>query len=213
MTERDRFIILDKERVNPNVYKYISTLLHNLNVEICSKEGFPFMSLCNSGKLEGWCWQSTESAALFMPDDAMVYRGDLSLKYDHDYFHSFLVFNFMGREYVFDPCFTLINSSALYFKTFDVVVKGYASAKDIKEYFLNYYNNPPKKTVYDEKTQAMIDKFYNHYFGDIEREPEVVIHDKEDPYAPMFRNGCGYKRLEMESNNIRSVTVHYYMNG
>ena len=32
------------------------------------------MDLMEKGVLEGWCWQTTETAALFMQDDAIIYR-------------------------------------------------------------------------------------------------------------------------------------------
>ena len=35
----------------------------------------------------------------------------------------------------------MINTSDLYFKTFNVDVKGQVTAKEIKEYFINYINN------------------------------------------------------------------------
>ena len=80
MNERDRFNILENEKINPNVLLYLKSILQNLNVEILGRESGPFMKLSNRGKLEGWCWQSTESAALFMPDDTIVYRGNLKFE-------------------------------------------------------------------------------------------------------------------------------------
>ena len=212
MTERDRFNILENEKINPNVLLYLKSILQNLNVEILGRESGPFMKLSNRGKLEGWCWQSTESAALFMPDDTIVYRGNLKFEEYKTYYHSFIVFSFMGKEYVFDPCLVLINSSELYFKIFEVEVKGKVTAKDIKEYFIQYYNNPPKREYPNKKTEELMNKLFKDVFGDVEREPEVVIHDKEDPNAPMYRNGSGYKRVEFDKDKILSLTVHYYMN-
>lgn len=40
---------------------------------------------------------------------------------------------------------------------------------------------------------------------------EIVIHDKEDPSAPMYRNGSGYKNINIKGDKIKSLTVHYYM--
>lgn len=38
---------------------------------------------------------------------------------------------------------------------------------------------------------------------------EIVIHDVEDPNAPMYRNGVGYK-TELENGKIKKLTAHYY---
>ena len=40
---------------------------------------------------------------------------------------------------------------------------------------------------------------------------EIVIHDKEDPSAPMYRNGSGYRDIIISDNKIKSLTVHYYL--
>ena len=38
---------------------------------------------------------------------------------------------------------------------------------------------------------------------------EIVIHDEEDPNAPMYRNGVGYK-TELENGKIKKLVAHYY---
>lgn len=76
------------------------------------------------GKLEGWCWQTTETAALFIPDDTIVYRGNLYLEDYKTYYHSFIEFDYEGEKYVFDQCLCMINTSDLYFNIFNVDVKG-----------------------------------------------------------------------------------------
>ena len=40
---------------------------------------------------------------------------------------------------------------------------------------------------------------------------EVVCHGKEDINHPLFRNGVGYK-ANIESNKIKSLVAHYYLN-
>lgn len=57
------------------------------------------------GNLEGWCWQTTESAIIFLNDDDYIERG--TLKFDTEtpgYYHSWICFKFDDIEYVFDPC-------------------------------------------------------------------------------------------------------------
>ena len=94
---------------------------------------------------------------------------------------------------------------------------GKVTAKDIREYFLNYISNPPKRNNYiSPEIVSSTEKFMRNFFGDEyidEKKKEIVIHDKEDPYAPMYRNGSGYKNIDIENNKVKSLTVHYYMNG
>ena len=40
-------------------------------------------------------------------------------------------------------------------------------------------------------------------------EGEVVIEDEENPNAPMYRNGVGYK-TELENGKIKRLVAHYY---
>ena len=164
------------------------------------------------GLLEGWCWQTTETAALFMPDDTIIYRGNLLFdEYDH-YYHSFIGFIYDNKEYIFDPCLGLINSKKLYFNIFDIDLSGSVTARDVKDYFIEYYNNPPKPKHYNGEAEMAMKRFMERYFGEYKQVDQVVIHDKEDPNAPMYRNGSGYRDAEIEDNNIKSLTVHYYMN-
>lgn len=216
MSEKQRFEILEKEKIDKNIYYYLEDLLKNTNIEILGKYEGKLFDLMKRGKLEGWCWQTTETAALFMPDDSIVYRGDLYFNKCKTYYHSFIQFNYEKHNYIFDPCLCLINTADLYFEIFNVNIKGQTTAKEIKEYFLNYISNPPKKESYfDDEIVSATDRFMRKFFGDDyleQKQKEIVIHDEENPSAPMYRNGSGYKNIDVENNKVKKLTVHYYMN-
>lgn len=216
MGEKERFDILENEKIDKDIYYYLKNLFEQLNIEILGRYVGNLFDLMKRGKLEGWCWQTTESAALFMQDDTVVYRGNLYFSDHKTYYHSFIEFDYEGKKYVFDPCFCMINTSELYFNTLNVDVKGQVTAKEIKQYFINYINNPPKRENYfSSDIVSATDKYMRKFFGDDyleEKKKEVVIHDKEDPSAPMYRNGSGYKDIKIDNNKIKSLTVHYYMN-
>ena len=102
-------------------------------------------------------------------------------------------------------------------KLFELIdVKGFVSAGEIKEYFYNYYTNPPKRKTYysNPEEEERINAFMERIFGKKENEEySVEIHDQEDPFAPMYRNGSSYKRVEFdEDKKVKKLTVHYYMN-
>ena len=77
MDEKERFDLLEKEKIDKEVYFYLKDMFENLNIEIVGRYQGKLFELMKSEKLEGWCWQTTETAALFMPDDVAIYRGDL----------------------------------------------------------------------------------------------------------------------------------------
>lgn len=212
MGEKERFDILNKEEIDKNVYYYLKNLFEQLKIEILGKHEGKLFDLMKRGLLEGWCWQTTETAALFMPDDDMVYRGNLYFDEYDTYYHGFIVFNYEDKKYVFDPSLGFINSLDLYLDTFNVDIKGKVSAKEIKNYFINFVNNSPKKDYsnYSDKDMALINMVRELFF-DPNREPEIVIYGKEDPNDPMYRNGSGYKNINIENNKVKSLTVHYYM--
>lgn len=216
MTEKERFNILNNEDIPIEVWDYLKTLFDGLNIEIIGDYEGKLFELMDVNRLEGWCWQTTETVALFMSDNTVVYRDNLKFNKYKTYYHGFIVFNYAGKDYVFDPSLNLLNTMNLYFDTFEIDVKGFVSAGEIKEYFYNYYTNPPKRKTYysNPEEEERINAFIERFFGKKENEEySVEIHDKEDPFAPMYRNGSSYKRVEFdEDKKVKKLTVHYYMN-
>lgn len=111
MGEKERFDILSKEKIDKEVYYYLKNNLENLNIDILGKYEGNIFDLMEKGRLEGWCLQTTESAALFMKDDTIIYRGNLYFDDYKTYYHSFIEFDYDNKKYVFDPCLTMINTS------------------------------------------------------------------------------------------------------
>lgn len=217
MGEKERFEILEKEKIDKKVYFYLKHLFDELKIEILSYYQGNLFDLMKRGKLEGWCWQTTETAALFMPDDIIVYRGNLYFNEYKTYYHGFIEFNYENKKYIFDPCFCMINTSELYFNTFNIDIKGYTTAKKIKEYFFNYIQNPLKEeNKYNLDIISSTDKFMKKFFGDDyleKREKEIIIYGVDNPSSPMYRNNSGYKNIIIENKKIKSLTAHYYIGG
>ena len=90
MGEKERFDILENEKIDRDIYYYLKNLFEQLNIEILGRYVGNLFDLMKRGKLEGWCWQTTESAALFMQDDTVVYRGNLYFSDYKTYYHSFI---------------------------------------------------------------------------------------------------------------------------
>ena len=214
LTEEDRFKILRSKRIDPKVVEYLMEKLNNLYIEVLGKYKGSLFELMKNEKLEGWCWQTTESAIVFLNDDDYIERGNL--KFDErtkEYYHSWICFNFDNEEYVLDPCLNLLCKKSDYSKIFEVNVKGKVSAIEVKKELIKQVTTHKKEEL--SKKQNNIELFMKKIMGDsydsyIERtKGEVVVHGPEDVNTPLYRNGAGYK-TEIENEKIKKLTVHYY---
>ena len=155
------------------------------------------VDLMKNGKLEGWCWQTTETAILFLEDEDYIERGYLKFDNAHNYYHSWICFTYKTKEYVFDPCLNLLCDKDLYYKVFQIAVRGKVFSKQVKEYFINYIINSLEKEQDTDETE------FNK---------EIVVHDEENPNAPMYRNCVGY-RGKLGNGRVMKLKAHYYMYG
>lgn len=204
---KEKFEKIYSQKASKEVYEYLKSHFDNLKIEILSDHKGNIMELMEKGLLESWCWQTTETAILFLDDDSYIERGNLKFDEYNSYYHSWIVFNYLEKEYVFDPCLQIICKKELYTKTFDIELKGKVIAKKVKEYFINYINNPPVKNY-----SKVFKDFLKEIFGEEalkRKENEVIVYDKEEPNAPMYRNGAGYKAT-IEKGKVKKLVAHYY---
>lgn len=208
LTEMERFTEIRMHKVPKEVYNYLKTLFDNLHIEIVGRYEGNLMDLMERGVLEGWCWQTTETASLFMPDESYIERGNLKFSHNKPYYHSWINFTYKRKKYIFDPCLQILCERKYYHKIFEITLKGKVTAKEVKEYFINYISNPPKKETNEEISNIM-----KMLFGKPSKRTrgEIVIHDEENPNAPMYRNGVGYK-TSLENGQIKRLVAHYYYN-
>ena len=73
----ERFAKIRMHQAPSEVYNYLKSLFVALHIEIVGKYEGNLMDLMNQGLLEGWCWQTTETASLFMDDSSYIERGNL----------------------------------------------------------------------------------------------------------------------------------------
>lgn len=206
LTEMERFAKVRMHKAPEEVFEYLKSLFDNLHIEIVGRYEGNLIDLMNRGVLEGWCWQTTETASLFMDDNSYIERGNLKFNLYNLYYHSWINFKYKGIEYVFDPCLQMLCRKTYYDKIFEVQVKGKVTAKQVKEFFIDYISNPPKKETNEE-----VSKIMKMIFGESSErtKDEIVIHDEENPNAPMYRNGVGYKAT-LEDGKIKRLVAHYY---
>ena len=99
-SQKEKFDTLEQETIDKNVYYYLENLFKELIINITGDYEGKLFELMKQDRLESWCWETTEAAALFMPDDTIIYRGDLYFSKYKTYYHSFIKFNYENKYYV-----------------------------------------------------------------------------------------------------------------
>ena len=214
LTKEERIKILRSKRIDPKVIEYLMERLDKLYIEVLGDYEGSLFQLMPIRKLEGWCWQTTESAIVFLNDDDYVERGNLyPYESSKEYYHSWICFTYNGIEYVLDPCLNFICKKKDYSKLFGADVKGRATAKAIKEELIRQITAPKEED--NSERSKNFDKIMKEIIG-IEYDKlkektkdEVIVHGPEDINTPLYRNGAGYK-AEIENGKIKKLKVHFY---
>lgn len=209
--EERRLKVIASHRAKDEVFKYILELVKNLSIEVTSKEALPAEKLI--GHLVGWCWQTTESMAVFFPDSSYVIRGNIFFSKNDIYYHSWLCFIYKNKQYVFDPCFNYLCSKKIFDETFEVEEMSKIPVKEIRDCMLQTFKHPVKKEneVVNEASEAS-KKFMQQFFGNMKiRDTGIAMPYSNDVNAPFYRNNSHYK-IEVENEKIKSLVVHYYYN-
>lgn len=199
--------------VSEEVLKYLQSKLNNLYIEILSKEKTPILKLMENNKLEGWCWETTESAILFLNDDDYIERGNLYFKNNKNgYYHSWVCFKYKNIDYVLDPCLNILCMKDEYIEYFNPTVIGTVTSKNVKEEFIRQVTTPKREEKKSEPVLQFM-KFLEEICSDScieKRKNEIIIHGPEDVNTPFYRNGCGYI-TELENGKVKKLLAHYYI--
>lgn len=216
MSHDERFELIYSQKTKDSVYDYLNSRFENLKIEIYGDYEGQIMTLMKMGVLEGWCWETTETAILFLNDDDYIERGNLKFDDNYLYYHSWIIFTYNNVEYVFDPCLAILCEKNIYDKVFEIEVKGKVTSKQVKNYFINYITNQPKnqKDLEEEKASEYFRKWLrnNCQPESLDKTEEVIIPEDENVNSPMYRNGVGYKTT-LEDNKVKKLIAHYYYKG
>ena len=129
-------------KTNSPLFQFVDSGISNATISISKLEEIPAMQMCQSGKLEGWCWQSTTFLSVFF-DHSIVSRGKSKL-YSYSlggYFHSWIEILYKNKEYVFDPALCLLISKKDYYSKFVVELKAQIEAEAIMKALSDCINN------------------------------------------------------------------------
>ena len=214
LSKEEKFKILRSKIVDSKVVEYLIEKLSNLHIEVLGDYEGNLFELMPIGKLEGWCWQTTESAIVFLNDDDYIERG--YLKFDErtpNYYHSWICFKYNGVEYVLDPCLNFLCKKNDFSKIFEINVQGKVSAKEVREEVIKQVTEPKEED--NSESHKSFENFMKIFMGDSyndykeKKKNEVTVHGPEDVNTPLYRNGAGYK-TEISNGKIKKMVVHYY---
>ena len=211
LTLEETIKILNSKKINNKVIEYLIEKFSNLYIEVVGDYKGSLFELMYSERLLGWCWQTTESAIVFLNDDDYIERGNLYLdKYNRKYYHSWICFKYDDIEYVLDPCLNLLCKKKHYNKIFKPEIKGKVISKDVKAELIRQIKLSKKENNIEgnEHLKFFMKTFFNNKYME-EKKDEVIVHGPEDVNTPLYRNGAGYK-IEIEDSKIKKMTVHYY---
>ncbi len=214
LTEEEKFKILHSKRIDPKVLKYLVNKLNNLYIEVLGDYEGSLFELMPVGKLMGWCWQTTESAIVFLNDDDYIERGNLYFdERTPKYYHSWICFHYNKEEYVLDPCLSFLCRKEDYSKIFKPDVKGKVSTKAVKDELIRQITTSKEEDNLEEEKRfySVLKKMFgDSYKKDQEgNEKEITVNGSEDVNTPLYRNGAGYK-TKLKNGKIKKLTVHYY---
>ena len=218
LSQDERFKILEENRADIEVYKYLKEKLKNLTIEVCGDYEGLVLDLMSCRALEGWCWQTTESSIIFLNDNDYIERGNLIFEryklLDKKYYHSWINFSYNDLEYTFDPCLNILCDKKIYQEVFETDIMGRVNANEVRDELINAILNLKSKKIDNASSSKFIDKFMKKYFGDTleQKKDEIHITGNDDVNSPMYRNSTGYK-AEIEDGKIKKLVAHFYLNG
>lgn len=155
---------------NSNIYNYIYNLLGNAFAKLPSGEEGSLLKLAETNKLEGWCWQTTETAALYLKDTDEIIRGTLGDTYEH----SWICFKYEEIEYTLDLCLNILCKRELYERLFKANKKISIPCKSVKDTF----NDMQTKIEWDDNIESPLFRNVNEYKVENEKILKINYHKR-----------------------------------
>lgn len=215
LAERERFELLNQVKINKSVLKFLKDRLKNLTIEIGSEDGSNILELSENWKLEGWSWQTTESAIVFFEgEDDCIERGNLKFGVYKNYWHSWITFKFEGTFYVFDPCLKILTPRNIFYHVFEITkIAAIIPAKEVYRDLILRITNKGNDIDMDVKspTQSFLLKMLERYSSE-KAKNETPVYGNDSVFSTMYRNSTGYTAT-IEKGKITELIAHFYYNG
>lgn len=185
--EAKKFADIKSQQASSEVWNYLSTKLQYLTIKVENKDPNNIFNLMQRGILEGWCWETTETAIMLLENEDYIERGILKFHQYKNYEHSWICFRYQGMEYIFDPYLNFLCEKEIYTKIFEANVKASVTAEKVQDEFITMWINSPKKD-------------------------EILVIGNDDINSPMYRNYTVYQP-EIENGKVKKLSAYYYKRG
>ena len=206
----ERFKLIHSAILPEKALLYLIEKLQNLKIEILGDYSGNIIELMNRGLLEGWCWETTESAIMFLESTDYIERGNLKFNQHRNYWHSWICFTFEGEEFAFDPCLRILIEKPIYYHIFEIEVKGHVTTKEVLEDLIYRINHPTPKHYLSEESEKFMKSFFEKFLSERQK-TETYVGGNDDVTSPMYRNRTGYNAV-IENGLIKKLTAHFYLN-
>lgn len=195
----EKIHILSFYKVDDSILNYLDVCFKNLIIKKTGDFEGNLLELMKNCDLEGWCWQTTESAILFLDDNDYIERGYLKAR--ENYYHSWICFSYQDKSYVLDSCLNILCEKYLYHMVFEPILLARVLSLKVKEDFLKNLNN--KKELPNHT------KYFLKFLNIQKNHEEIFMKHEENVYTSMYRNNTGYE-TKLESGKIKKLIAHYY---
>lgn len=210
LATHEKFSMIDSVNINTQaILKYLKNRLQNLFIEIGGDYEGTIFELMDDGFLEGWCWQTTESAVVFFKDNDYIERGYLTINTTGEYLHSWICFNFENKEYVFDPSLQILTERSIYHYVFEVSLKSTISARKVRQDLISEIEEYKMKH-FSQESERFLKKFFSQSLLSPQKSSYILGDD--NIYSSMYRNSTGYNII-IKNGEIQKLIAHYYHNG
>lgn len=211
LTLEEKIKFMNKFYVPKEVSDYLINKFENLVISVPiynqGRQEGKILDLMFDGLLEGWCFETTEAAIVFLNDYDYIERGYIYINEQNPcYYHSWINFKYNDFEYVLDASLNFLCTKENYIKLFNPEVTGLVFSLMVKDELIKQINN--KKNV------SKISSFRNFLMENnqeyIKKNKDYIsIKSTNDVNKPMYRNSSSYK-LKTENNKIKKLDAKFY---
>lgn len=213
LTFEEKIKYINRQKIPIEVGDYLIDRFKNLiiSVPVYNQEHREdnILNLMFDGLLEGWCFETTESAIVFLDNYDYIERGNIYIDDNNpNYYHSWINFKYKNIMYVFDPSLNILCTRNTYIKLFNPQVISIISSMIVKDELINQFN---RKMIYTSSDLAdfIREKIPGFYKEIIKKNSESInIESSEDVNKPIYRNSSNYQ-LTIKNNMIKKLKVRY----
>lgn len=147
-----------------NFRRYVYYNLRNLTLCNGALKG-EAIDMMRHNRLKNWCYEATTSMIPFFKDEDKLVRGALKYHSDDILKHSWIVINYLNKQYVLDPALEILVQKEQYYRVFSPYILTTMSSKKVEQSFINQIENKKVDLLADRITINGSDDINNPFYG------------------------------------------------